>query len=51
MDTMELIENIKKLKEEKNAIILGHYYQIGEIQQLSDYIGDSLAVAEYSALS
>lgn len=48
MDTVELIENIKKLKKEKNAIILGHYYQIEEIQQLSDYIGDSLALAEYS---
>ncbi len=48
MDNIELIENIKKLKKEKNAIILGHYYQIDEIQQLSDYIGDSLALAEQS---
>ena len=48
MNTIELVENIKKLKKEKNAIILGHYYQIDEIQQLSDYIGDSLALAEQS---
>lgn len=48
MNNIELIENIKKLKKEKNAIILGHYYQIEEIQQLSDYIGDSLALADYS---
>jgi len=48
MDNIELIEKIKKLKKEKNAIILGHYYQIDEIQQLSDYIGDSLALAEQS---
>ena len=32
MDNIELIEKIKKLKKEKNAIILGHYYQIDEIQ-------------------
>ena len=48
MDNIELIGKIKKLKIEKNAIILGHYYQIDEIQQLSDYIGDSLALAEQS---
>jgi quinolinate synthase len=48
MDNIELIGKIKKLKKEKNAIILGHYYQIDEIQQLSDYIGDSLALAEQS---
>lgn len=48
MDNQTLIENIKRLKKEKNAIILGHYYQIDEIQQLSDYIGDSLALAEQS---
>jgi len=46
MNTNELINEIKRLKKEKNAVILGHYYQIDEIQALSDYIGDSLALAQ-----
>ena len=33
-----LIEAIKQLKKEKNAIILGHYYQKGEIQDIADYV-------------
>ncbi len=46
MDTDFLREEILRLKKEKNAIILGHYYQREEIQDLSDYIGDSLALAQ-----
>lgn len=46
MDNKELISEINKLKKEKNAVILGHYYQIDDIQAVSDFIGDSLALAQ-----
>jgi len=46
MSDLELIEKIKKLKKEKNAIILAHNYQIDEIQDIADYTGDSLELAK-----
>ena len=49
MNNTELISEIKRLKEEKNAMILAHYYQIGEIQDIADIVGDSLALAQKAA--
>lgn len=42
-----LIERIKELKNEKNATIIAHFYQVPEIQELADFVGDSLAMAKY----
>ena len=46
MTNEQLKQEILRLKREKNAVILGHYYQRHEIQELSDYVGDSLALAQ-----
>ena len=42
---MNLIEKIKNLKKEKDAIILAHNYQIREVQEIADFVGDSLELA------
>lgn len=49
MDKKELIDNINKLRVEKNAVIMAHYYQRDEIQEIADFIGDSLALAQKAA--
>jgi len=48
-EEISYISEIKRLKEEKNAIILAHYYQTGDIQDIADVVGDSLALAQKAA--
>jgi len=49
METTQLINAINKLKKEKNAVIMAHYYQTGDIQDIADQVGDSLALAQWAS--
>ena len=48
-ENIKLIGEITSLKERRNAIILAHNYQIGEIQDIADFVGDSLGLSQHAA--
>ncbi|MCA1761094.1 MAG: quinolinate synthase NadA, partial [Bacteroidales bacterium] len=46
---VKLVEEINRLRKEKNAVILSHFYVEGELQDIADYVGDSLGLAQAAA--
>ena len=50
MTNQEITDKINRLKKEKNAIILAHYYTRPEVQDAADYLGDSLGLSQWSVV-
>ncbi|MBN2519120.1 MAG: quinolinate synthase NadA, partial [Bacteroidales bacterium] len=48
-ESVNIVDEINNMRKQKNAIILSHYYQIGEIQDIADFVGDSLQLSQQSA--
>ena len=48
-DTKALQAEIRRMCKEKNAVVLAHYYTVGEVQEVADFVGDSLALARKAA--
>ncbi|MDR0756275.1 MAG: quinolinate synthase NadA [Tannerella sp.] len=46
---MDYVNEINRLRKAKNAVIMAHYYQTGDIQDVADHVGDSLALAQWAA--
>ncbi len=49
MPVLDLEDEIERLKKERNAVVLAHYYQDGDVQDVADFIGDSLQLAQAAA--
>lgn len=47
--SVNIVEEIKKMRKDKNAVILAHFYQEAEIQDIADYVGDSLGLSQQAA--